>query len=144
MNLQKLQSLILASRYQGQIPLLAAKISAVAEYPAPTTKRQLRRFLGLVGYYRPFCHNFATIVSPLTDLVSPAREFRGTPDVTRPFNGCVTSCFIWHFLLTSLDCGLIVDSGLSLDRPLCSAVALHLAAPLWYLIFCFSVICSLF
>ena len=53
---------------QGQVRPIAAKIRAVAQYPAPTT------ILGLAGYYRAFCLNFVTIVAPLTDLVSLSRE----------------------------------------------------------------------
>ncbi len=45
-----------------------AKIAAIVEFPMPTNKRELRRFLGMSGYYRSFCKNFAAIVSPLTDL----------------------------------------------------------------------------
>ena len=51
-----------------------AKITAITEFPAPTTKRELRSFLGLAGYYRGFCRNFAAIVSPLTDLLSPTKD----------------------------------------------------------------------
>ncbi len=45
-----------------------AKIAAIVEFPMPTNKRELHRFLGMSGYYRSFCKNFAAIVSPLTDL----------------------------------------------------------------------------
>lgn len=36
----------------------------------PTTKRQLHQFLSLTGYYRRFILQFATIVIPITDLLS--------------------------------------------------------------------------
>ena len=45
-----------------------SKISAIEEAPAPTTKKGLRAFLGLVGFYRKFVPNFAEIALPLTDL----------------------------------------------------------------------------
>ncbi|XP_064389549.1 uncharacterized protein LOC135337548 [Halichondria panicea] len=44
------------------------KLQAVAEYPRPQTKKDVRAFLGLVGYYRKFTPNFADIAVPLTDL----------------------------------------------------------------------------
>ena len=35
---------------------------------SPKTKKEVRAFLGMVGYYRKFVANFATIAKPLTDL----------------------------------------------------------------------------
>lgn len=39
---------------QGQIRPVSAKVSAIADFPVPTTRRELRRFLGMAGYYRSF------------------------------------------------------------------------------------------
>ena len=37
----------------------ADKVKAVRKTPAPTTKRRVRSFLGLVGWYRRFIPNFS-------------------------------------------------------------------------------------
>uniref|UniRef100_A0AAY5KLN0 ribonuclease H n=1 Tax=Esox lucius TaxID=8010 RepID=A0AAY5KLN0_ESOLU len=55
----------------GQVRPIGSKVEAIASFPAPTTRRQLRRFLGMVGYYRTFCRNFSAVVAPLTSLLSP-------------------------------------------------------------------------
>ena len=45
--------------------------------PTPTTRRELRRFLGMAGYYRCFCKNFSVVVAPMTKLCSPVVLLRG-------------------------------------------------------------------
>lgn len=46
------------------------KISAVLDWPIPTTIRQVRAFLGLAGYYRWFVSGFAKVACPLTHLLT--------------------------------------------------------------------------
>ena len=43
------------------------KMSKIRDAPRPTTKRQIRSFLGLVGFYRKFVPHFSEIATPLTD-----------------------------------------------------------------------------
>lgn len=70
---------------QGYVKPIEAKVSAIIEFPTPSTKRQLRRFLGMAGYYRGFCKNFATIVSPLTDMLSTSKNFVWSSDCDHAF-----------------------------------------------------------
>lgn len=60
---------------RGQVRPIEAKVSAIAEFPVPTSRKELQRFLGMAGYYRNFCKNFYTVVSPLTSLISPLCAF---------------------------------------------------------------------
>ena len=52
----------------GAIKPRNALVRAIQEFPRPENKRQVRSFLGLVGYYRKFISNFSEKASPLTDL----------------------------------------------------------------------------
>ena len=45
------------------------KVEKVIQWPKPTTKEEVRQFLGFVGYYRKFVKDFAKIARPLTDLL---------------------------------------------------------------------------
>ncbi|XP_078666715.1 uncharacterized protein LOC144908750 [Branchiostoma floridae x Branchiostoma belcheri] len=44
------------------------KVRAVKEFPRPSTKKEVRAFLGLTGYYRRFIPQYADLAAPLTDL----------------------------------------------------------------------------
>ena len=44
------------------------KLQAVRDFPTPTTKKLVRAFLGLTGYYRKFIPGYSEVAAPLTDL----------------------------------------------------------------------------
>ncbi len=60
---------------QGQVLSVRAKVEKIDNYPTPTTKKELMRFLGMVGFYRCFCRNFSTVVPPLTNLLRGGIDF---------------------------------------------------------------------
>lgn len=64
---------------QGQVRPVEAKVEAIASSPVPTTRKALRSFLGLAGYYRAFCRNFSSVVEPLTRLLSSKVDFVWSP-----------------------------------------------------------------
>ena len=57
---------------------LPAKIHAIQHMQPPTTPKQVRAFLGLVGYYRKFIKGFAKISKPLTLLTRQQVKFEWT------------------------------------------------------------------
>ena len=61
---------------QGQVKPVDAKVQVI-KYPAPTTRKELMRFLqlGMAGYYRKFCRNFASVCEPLTNLLKKNSVF---------------------------------------------------------------------
>ncbi|KAG6929116.1 hypothetical protein G0U57_006251, partial [Chelydra serpentina] len=55
---------------RGQVRPLVGKVQALAACPPPTTKRQVCQFWGLASYYQRFIPRFASIVAPLTGLLT--------------------------------------------------------------------------
>lgn len=53
----------------------AEMVNKILQAPRPVDKKQLRSFLGMIGYYRKFIPNFAALAVPLTDLTK-----KGSPN----------------------------------------------------------------
>ncbi len=53
----------------GTVQPEQSKIAAVRAMDVPRTKKEVRTFLGLTGYYRRFIPSYASIATPLTDLI---------------------------------------------------------------------------
>lgn len=62
------------------------KVAAVANFPVPTDKKAVRRFLGLCSYYRRFIADFARIASPLTQLTRDDVAFVWNNEQETAFN----------------------------------------------------------
>ncbi len=72
---------------RGLIKPQQKKVEAVHAAPRPTTKTQVRAFLGLAGYYRCFIPNFSSLAAPLTDLTRKGQPERvvWNPDAEEAF-----------------------------------------------------------
>lgn len=53
------------------------KVEAIVNFERPTSIRSLRRFLGMINYYRRFIEGYSEITAPLTDLL------KGKPKVVK-------------------------------------------------------------
>ncbi|XP_035984480.1 uncharacterized protein LOC118558122 [Fundulus heteroclitus] len=91
---------------QEQVRPIAAKVQAIIDFPVPQNKRDLRRFLGMCGFYRGFCKKFSDVVSPLTELVSPLKSFVWS-----------SSCQVAFESAKALLCSAPVLAAPSFERP---------------------------
>ena len=53
-------------------------IEAVENFPRPKTPKNIKQFLGLIGYYRRFIPEFSRKSKPLTNLLKRQRNLFGT------------------------------------------------------------------
>lgn len=59
----------------GSIKPAEEKIRAVKNFPIPTDRKAVQRFLGLTSYFRKFIENYAVIAKPLSDLLRKDAPF---------------------------------------------------------------------
>ena len=60
---------------KGQVRADPAKVQAVTDWPIPTDRKQLQRFLGFANFYRRFIRDYSSVASPLTKLISVKTPF---------------------------------------------------------------------
>ena len=52
----------------GHVKPATSKLEAIRDFATPRTKKDVRAFLGLTGYYTKFIKDFASTAAPLSDL----------------------------------------------------------------------------
>ena len=65
---------------------LPEKLESIRKMPAPRTAKEVKQFLGLIGYYRKFVPCFADISRPLTKLTHHNISFEWTDQCAKAFN----------------------------------------------------------
>ena len=91
-------------------------IKKILQLQVPTSKKQVRSLLGLVGYYRKFIPNFATVTAPISDLLGAktSRKLTWTTDCQTALDKlqhCLTSKPV--LLLADLDKDFVVRTDAS-------------------------------
>ena len=70
---------------QDQVKMDHKKVSAIKDWPVPTSKKQLQGFLGFLNFYWHFVQNFTQIAWPLNALTLVTKEFKWTKECQEAF-----------------------------------------------------------
>lgn len=112
------------------------KISAIKNYPIPKTPKEIKQFLGLLGYYRKFIPDFARTTKPLTQCLKKGRKITLDTEYVNCFEKCKILLtndpilqypdFSKEFNLTTdasnVAIGAILSQGpIGSDKPICYA-----------------------
>lgn len=69
----------------GEIKTDCSKVEAIKSFPLPKSPKQMRRFLGMCGWYRRFIPEFASHASALTDTLKKSKSFALTEEAILSF-----------------------------------------------------------
>lgn len=65
-----------------------SKIETIKNYPIPTNKDEVKRFVAIANYYRRFIKDFALLAAPLNQLISKNVYFSWDDKYSKAFE-CV-------------------------------------------------------
>ena len=80
-HIQYLRHIVLG---EGITPL-PEKLTSIQKILPPKTTKEIKQFLGLVGYYRKFIPRFSDLARPLNALTRKNIEFKTDTEVSRIF-----------------------------------------------------------
>jgi len=70
---------------ERQISMDPKKVAGIADWPAPTTLKQLRSFLGSGNYYRQFIQHYSDITNPHNELLRKDMTYEWTEEREKVF-----------------------------------------------------------
>ena len=71
---------------------LPEKVAAIAQFPAPSTQDDLRRFLGMINFYNRFIPNAAKIMKPLYEATAKTKkQLEWNNEMTKAFSDAKTA-----------------------------------------------------
>ena len=69
----------------GKVQMDPAKVTAVAEWPTPDSRKKVQQFLGFANFHRRFVRGFSAIAAPLHVLTSTQVQFHWSPEAEMAF-----------------------------------------------------------
>lgn len=64
------------------------KIDAILKFPIPKTHKQIKSFLGMLGFYRKFINNLSKIIKPMTLCLKKGKKVEHTGEFISAFETC--------------------------------------------------------
>jgi hypothetical protein len=61
------------------------RIASILNLPAPTSKKEVQAFMGIINFVHRFVPDFAVMVKPIHNLLKKDRSFSWTDDVENDF-----------------------------------------------------------
>ena len=71
---------------EGKITMDSVKVKGIRDWPAPTTVKEVRSFLGFGNFYRKFISKFSELAAPLNELLKKDKTFDWTPECQVSFD----------------------------------------------------------
>src|SRR5271155_1081317 len=63
---------------ENKLEMDPVKLKGIADWPSPTTIKEVRSFLGFGNYYRQFIPGYGDLMKPLNDLLKKEVKFEGS------------------------------------------------------------------
>ena len=76
----------------GKVQMDPVKVQGIAQWPAPTTVKGIRSFLGFCNFYRAFIPKFSDITHPLNDLTKKNQQWQWQDKEQQAFNELKCIC----------------------------------------------------
>ena len=84
----------------GDVMMDPVKVEGIANWPTPTSVKDVRSFLGFCNFYRAFIPSFSHVARPLNDLTKKGRQWAWTDKEERAFNELKDICTSYPVLRT--------------------------------------------
>ena len=70
----------------GSIAMDPKKLAGIADWPTPSSVKEVQSFLGFTNYYRRFIYNYSTIARPLINLTRKTSQWRWSSTCQETFD----------------------------------------------------------
>ena len=70
----------------GEVQMDPGKVTAVKDWPTPTTLKEVQAFIGFTNFYRRFTKDFSTMACPLHDLTKKDVPWHWSQEQQEAFN----------------------------------------------------------